>query len=190
MQLLELMDICTKLSYKVTVLDNELKSTKAIYNKALITLTKRVKKLEKKLKHKRRRAVVESPEDEEVSLDKEDSLKQGMMIEEIDEDENVNLVKSSKQGKAHETVGHKMESDDIRQEKGKAIMEESEPSKKIKKKEMIQISLDEEIAQRTKESIRKLVPIESKGQIADSKAGEGSSKEGKSLKRPAKEELG
>nr|GFA02333.1 hypothetical protein [Tanacetum cinerariifolium] len=53
MQLLELMDICTKLSDKVTTLENELKSTKAVYNKAFITLTKRVKKLEKKLKHKR-----------------------------------------------------------------------------------------------------------------------------------------
>nr|GFA42472.1 hypothetical protein [Tanacetum cinerariifolium] len=103
---------------KVTALENELKSIKAVYNKALITLTKRVKKLEKNLKHKRRRAVVDTLEDEEVNLDKEDSLKQGRMIEEIDEDENVNLVKSK-----------------------------SEPPNKIKKKEMIQISLDEEIAQ-------------------------------------------
>nr|GEU49644.1 hypothetical protein [Tanacetum cinerariifolium] len=60
---------------KVTTLENELKSTKAVYNKALITLTKRVKKLEKKLKHKRRRAVVDSLKDEEASLDKEDSPK-------------------------------------------------------------------------------------------------------------------
>nr|GEV67874.1 hypothetical protein [Tanacetum cinerariifolium] len=82
---------------KVTTLENELKTTKDVYNKALITLTKRVKKLEKKLKHKRRRAVVHSSEDEEA---------------------------------------------------GKAIMQESEPSNKIKKKEMIQISIDEEIAQR------------------------------------------
>nr|GEV27051.1 hypothetical protein [Tanacetum cinerariifolium] len=33
-------------------------------------------------------------------------------------------------------------------DKGKSIMQESEPPKKIKKKEMIQISFDEEIAQR------------------------------------------
>nr|GEX27370.1 hypothetical protein [Tanacetum cinerariifolium] len=33
------------------------------------------------------------------------------MIEEIDEDENVNLVKSSKQGEAHDTTRHRMESD-------------------------------------------------------------------------------
>nr|GEY56307.1 hypothetical protein [Tanacetum cinerariifolium] len=34
------------------------------------------------------------------------------------------------------------------------------------------------------------VPMESEGQVAYSKAGEGSSKEGESLKRPAEEELG
>nr|GEW04502.1 hypothetical protein [Tanacetum cinerariifolium] len=124
------------MSNKVTTLNNEPKSTKAVYNKALITLTKKVKKLEKKLKHKRRRAVVDSSEDEEASLDKDDSLKQGRMIEEKDDDEItlaetlVNIKKSAEK------------------DKGKAIMQESEPSKKIKKKEMIHISLDEEIAQR------------------------------------------
>nr|GEV83866.1 hypothetical protein [Tanacetum cinerariifolium] len=146
--------------------------------KALITLTKRVKKLEKKLKHKRKREVVDSLEDEEASLDKEDSPKQVRMIEEINKDKNVNLVKSSKQGEAYETARHRMESDDTKvvdfstaspqkdddeitlaetlvnikksatKDKGKAIMQESEPLKKIKKKEMIHISLDEEIAQR------------------------------------------
>nr|GEY65831.1 hypothetical protein [Tanacetum cinerariifolium] len=322
-------------SEKVIALVNKLKSKKAIYNKAFITLTKRVKKLEKNIKHKRRRAVVDSLEDKEASLDKEDSSKQGRLIEEIDEDKNVNLVKSSKQWEAHETAGRRKKSDDtdvvdfstarpqkdddeitlaetlvnIKKSagkyKGKAIMQEYEPPKKIKKKKMIQISLDEENAQRfyeeeqahllmdeeyaqkssslmaqiqanedlaqrmleeeresmyieersilltefieqrknllaakrakekrnkpptqaqqrtyinnyiknmggytlkqlkkysfqeikmlfdrTIESIRKFVPMESEGQIADSKVGEGSSKEGESLKRPAEEELG
>nr|GEV17590.1 hypothetical protein [Tanacetum cinerariifolium] len=36
----------------------------------------------------------------------------GRMIKEIDDDENVNMVKSSKQGEAHETARHRMESDD------------------------------------------------------------------------------
>nr|GEU56765.1 putative ribonuclease H-like domain-containing protein [Tanacetum cinerariifolium] len=73
-----------------------------------------VKKLEKKLKHKRRREVVDSSEDEEASLDKEDSPKQERTIEEINEDENTNLVKSSKQGEAHEIVEHRKESDDTK----------------------------------------------------------------------------
>ncbi|GJU97275.1 putative reverse transcriptase domain, ribonuclease H-like domain, aspartic peptidase domain protein [Tanacetum coccineum] len=145
---------------------------------ALITRTKRVKKLEKKLKLKRRSAVVDSSVDKEASLHNEDSSQQGRMIEEIDEDENVNLVKSSKQGEAHDTVGHRIESDDTKvvdfsiasprndddevtlaetfvnikmsatKDKGKAIMQESEPPKKLKKKEMIQIGHDEELAQK------------------------------------------
>nr|GEV50946.1 hypothetical protein [Tanacetum cinerariifolium] len=140
---------------KVTALENELKNTKAVYNKALITLTKRVKKLEKNLKHKRRRAVVDSSEDDEASLDNKDSPKQGRMIEEIDEDENVNLVKS------RNTASPQKDDDEISlaetmvnikksatKDKGKAIMQESKPPKKTKKKEMIHISLDEEIAQR------------------------------------------
>nr|GFA60563.1 hypothetical protein [Tanacetum cinerariifolium] len=43
---------------------------------------------------------------------------------------------------------------------------------------------------RTMESIRKFVSMESEGQIEYSKAGKGSSKRGESLKRHAKEELG
>nr|GEY90736.1 hypothetical protein [Tanacetum cinerariifolium] len=42
----------------------------------------------------------------------------------------------------------------------------------------------------TMESIRKFVPMESAGQVANSKAREGSLKEGESLKRPTEEELG
>ncbi|GJT51393.1 putative ribonuclease H-like domain-containing protein [Tanacetum coccineum] len=94
MQLLELINLYTKLSDKVTSLEDKLASTKAIYNKALITLTKRVKKLETQLKHKKKRAVIDSAGDEGPSLDAEDSPKQGRMIEEIDKDETVNLVKS------------------------------------------------------------------------------------------------
>ncbi|GJS15050.1 putative ribonuclease H-like domain-containing protein [Tanacetum coccineum] len=154
MQLLELINLCIKLSDKVTSLKNELASTKAVYNKALITLTKKVNKLEKQLKHKRRRTVIDSSEDEGPSLDVEDSPKQGRMIDEIDKDENVNFVKSRELGKSHDTAEHRMEieyGDDDRTltetllnikrsaAKGKAIMQESEPPKKIKKKEMIQI---------------------------------------------------
>nr|GEX60958.1 putative ribonuclease H-like domain-containing protein [Tanacetum cinerariifolium] len=161
----------------------------------------------------------------------------------------VNLVKNSKQGEAHETAGHRIESDDTKvvdfstaspqkvddeitlaetlvnikksaaKDKGKAIMQESEPSKKIKKKEMMQISLDEEIAQRFYEKEqaqllkdeeytkqvqaqreeRESLSIEERSRLLTefidqrkkySKAGEGSSKEGESLKRPAEEELG
>nr|GEV02910.1 reverse transcriptase domain-containing protein [Tanacetum cinerariifolium] len=73
---------------KVTVLVKELISTKAVYNKALFTLTKRVKKLEKKLKHKRRRAVVDSLEDEEANFKaREGSSKEGERLKRPDEEE-------------------------------------------------------------------------------------------------------
>nr|GEW70563.1 integrase, catalytic region, zinc finger, CCHC-type, peptidase aspartic, catalytic [Tanacetum cinerariifolium] len=128
----------------------------------------RAVKLEKKLNHKRRRAVISS-EEEETSLDHEDSPKHGRMIEEINKDENVNLVQSSEQGEAQETAKHRMEfsiaspqiDDDetlaetllnikrsAAKDKGKANMQESESPKKIKKKEIMHISFDEEISQR------------------------------------------
>nr|GEU29608.1 hypothetical protein [Tanacetum cinerariifolium] len=99
------------------------------------------------------------------------------MTKEIDEDKNINLVKSSNQGEAHETAGHRIESNDTEvvdfgttssqndddeitlvetlvnikksaaKHKGKAIMQEFKSLKKIKKKETMQISHDEELAQ-------------------------------------------
>nr|GEY65906.1 hypothetical protein [Tanacetum cinerariifolium] len=94
----------------VTTLENELSNTKAVYHKAFITLTKRVKKLETQLKQKRSKAVIHSSDEEEPSLDIKDSPKQGWMIEEINKDENVNLV--SEQGEVHETVEPLKDDDD------------------------------------------------------------------------------
>nr|GEW67786.1 hypothetical protein [Tanacetum cinerariifolium] len=121
-------------------LENELKSTKAIYNKALITLTKKVK-LEKKLKHKRRRTFVESSVDEEATTHKLES----------DDTEVVDFSSTSPQKDDDEiTLAETLVNikKSATKDKDKAIMQEFEPSKKIKKKEMIQISLNEEITQR------------------------------------------
>nr|GEY99900.1 ribonuclease H-like domain-containing protein [Tanacetum cinerariifolium] len=106
----ELMDIYTTLSNKVTTIETKLSSTKVVYHKAFITLTKRVKKLEIQLKQKRSRIVIHSSDEEEPSLDIEDSPKQGMMIEELDKDEDVNLV--SEQGELHETAETLKDDDD------------------------------------------------------------------------------
>nr|GEW73581.1 hypothetical protein [Tanacetum cinerariifolium] len=91
LKLEELMILCTTLANMVTTLENELSTTKAIYHKAFITLTKQVKKLETQLKQKRSRAIIHSSNEEEPSVDIEDSPKQGRMIEELDKDEDVNL---------------------------------------------------------------------------------------------------
>nr|GEU93741.1 hypothetical protein [Tanacetum cinerariifolium] len=161
LKLLELINIYTALFNRVTTLENELLSTKAVYHKAFITLTKRVKKLEIQLKQKRSRAVIHFSYEEEPSLDIEDSPKHGRMIEEIDKDENVNLV--SEQGEVHEMAKPlKDDNDDdatlaetllnikrsTAKDKGKGIMQETELLKKIKKREMIQLSLNEELAQK------------------------------------------
>ncbi|GJY03941.1 putative ribonuclease H-like domain-containing protein [Tanacetum coccineum] len=109
---LKLADVCMARPERLSNLPNEPPlEEEAVYNKSLITLTKRVKKLENKLELKRRSTIVNSSEDEEASLDIKDPSKQGRMIEEIDQDENLNLVKSSKQGETHETAEHRMESD-------------------------------------------------------------------------------
>nr|GEX75296.1 hypothetical protein [Tanacetum cinerariifolium] len=75
LKLLELMNTCTTLSNRVTTLENELSSTKAVYHKAFITLTKRVKKLKTQLKQKISRAIIHSSNEEEPSLGIEDSPK-------------------------------------------------------------------------------------------------------------------
>ncbi|GKB72031.1 hypothetical protein Tco_0933443 [Tanacetum coccineum] len=132
-------------------MEDELRHTKAVYNKSLINLTKRVKKLENKLKLKRRSTIVNSSENEEASLDIEDPSKQGRMIEEIVQDENVNLVKSSKQGEAHETTEHGMESDvDLSTASPQNNDDEITLAEtlKIKKRVQVQISVDEELAKK------------------------------------------
>nr|GEV15777.1 putative reverse transcriptase domain-containing protein [Tanacetum cinerariifolium] len=142
----------------VTQLDNELSTTKAIYNNAFITITNRVKKLESQLKQKRSRVVIHFSDEEGPSVLIKDSPKQGRIIEEMDKDENINLV--SKKGEVQETAKHSRDDDErlvetllnikrsLTKDKGKGIMQEIELPKNLKKKEMIQLSVDEELAQK------------------------------------------
>nr|GEX63524.1 hypothetical protein [Tanacetum cinerariifolium] len=85
-------------------------NTKAVYHKAFITFTKRVKKLETQLKKKKCRAVIHSSDEKELSVHIEDSPKQGRMIEELDKDKDVNLV--SQQGEVQETAEPLKDDDD------------------------------------------------------------------------------
>nr|GFA00361.1 hypothetical protein [Tanacetum cinerariifolium] len=75
----------------VTQLENELSTTKSVYNKAFITLTNKVKKLESQLKQKRSSSVIHSSDEEGPSVHIEDSLKQGKIIKEMDKDKNFDL---------------------------------------------------------------------------------------------------
>ncbi|GJR89490.1 hypothetical protein Tco_0213501 [Tanacetum coccineum] len=78
----ELTELCTKLSKKVTSLEQDLKQTKQVYGKALTKLVKKVKHLKDQLKStiKRRKAKVVIS-DEEEDLVSEDPSKHGRMSE-------------------------------------------------------------------------------------------------------------
>nr|GEU51212.1 hypothetical protein [Tanacetum cinerariifolium] len=121
----------------------------------------------------------------EANLDKKDSPKQGRMIEEINEDENINLVKSSKQGVAYETTGGRKESDDTKAVDFSTASPQKDDDVETLAETLVSIkksaAKDKEtnmLFDQTMESIRNFVPMESEDQIEDSKAGEGSSKEG------------
>ncbi|GJX00296.1 hypothetical protein Tco_0184209 [Tanacetum coccineum] len=78
----ELTKLCTKLSEKVTSLEQDIKQTKQVYGKALTKLVKKVKHLEDQLKSttKRRKAKVVISDKEEDLVSKDPS-KQGRMLE-------------------------------------------------------------------------------------------------------------
>ncbi|GKA14920.1 hypothetical protein Tco_0694566 [Tanacetum coccineum] len=77
MQLKELMDIIPKLVTRIETLETELQQTKTTYGKAVLTLVKRVKILEKALKRKTQKVVISESEGEEHRIS-------GMMIQEND----------------------------------------------------------------------------------------------------------
>ncbi|GJV13490.1 hypothetical protein Tco_1355031 [Tanacetum coccineum] len=65
MQLKELMNIVPKLVSRIKTLETELQQTKTTYGKAVLTLVKRVKILEKSLKRKTQKVVISGSEGEE-----------------------------------------------------------------------------------------------------------------------------
>ncbi|GKE84296.1 hypothetical protein Tco_1558038 [Tanacetum coccineum] len=169
----ELTVLCTSLSKKVEILESKLKQTKQTCSTALIKLIKRVKKLEQTIKKSqaRRRAKVMISNAEE---DKEDPSKQGRsLIEELDMDAIISLVPPhlNKEGMLKmfklilekrravstasggvSTASELVSTAGVHaKDKGKAIMQESEPPKKIKKRVQVQMSIDEELAQKVHE---------------------------------------
>ncbi|GKD61354.1 ribonuclease H-like domain-containing protein [Tanacetum coccineum] len=88
MQLKELMDIVPRLVTRIETLETELQQTKITYGKAVLTLVKRVKILEKALKRKTQKVVISESEGEEL----ED---QGRITQNIDDDPLVSLVRES-----------------------------------------------------------------------------------------------
>ncbi|GJS93108.1 hypothetical protein Tco_0800076 [Tanacetum coccineum] len=198
MQPNELMELVTKLSDRVAVLENDLKQTKKTYGAAFTKLIKKVKTLEKTIKSSkaRRRAQFVVSDDEE-----EDSFNQGRKIAEIDEDPDISLVQqmihhdAQTQGRqeydlepnfeftapeevytaepdistanvpvstagaevstAAESLVYIRRSAAKRKDKGKAIVEESEPTQTKTKIQQEQERLGFEEAQRLQEQFDK-----------------------------------
>ncbi|GJS91104.1 retrovirus-related pol polyprotein from transposon TNT 1-94 [Tanacetum coccineum] len=154
LKLIELMNLVTKLSERIVVLEDDLKKTKQTYSAAFTKLILRIKKLESKVKtgKARKRARVVLSEDEE-----DDSSKQGR----IDEDPNTYFHQDDEvdDDVVHDTTEETQPEDstagieistapindntaseslstagkETRKYKGKAIMTEPEPEKKSKK---------------------------------------------------------
>ncbi|GJS36540.1 retrovirus-related pol polyprotein from transposon TNT 1-94 [Tanacetum coccineum] len=147
LKLIELMNLVTKLSKRIGVLEDDLKRIKQTYNAAFTKLILKIKKLESKVKtgKARKRARVVLSEDEE-----DDSSKQGMKISDIDEDPNTYFAQDD--DVVHDTTKERLPGDstagiivstagrvvygrrskEARKDKGKAIMTEPEPEKKTK----------------------------------------------------------
>ncbi|GJZ25487.1 hypothetical protein Tco_0569740 [Tanacetum coccineum] len=173
MQQNELMDLVTKLSERVTVLETDIQQTKKVYSSTIIKLILTVKKLEKTIKttKARRRARVVLSEDEdaqdtEYDFDATASIHVTTAGLEIS---NANIavsiadaavttasasfstvsppiVSTAKDISGVETLVYIRRSASKAKDKGKSIMQESEPSKKIKKRVQVQMSVDEELA--------------------------------------------
>ncbi|GKC96494.1 hypothetical protein Tco_1161936 [Tanacetum coccineum] len=133
--------------------------TKQTYNSALTQLIRRVKKLEqivKASKSRRRVRVVESNDEKDL----EDLSKQGRsLIEELDIDARISLVPphALKEEEVLKLLKLTLEDEDLElgsiagvkaKDKGKAIMQEYEPLKKVKKRVQVQMSIDEELAKK------------------------------------------
>ncbi|GJT01216.1 hypothetical protein Tco_0822385 [Tanacetum coccineum] len=205
LKLNELMNLVTKLSDRIGALEVDLKKTKKTYSSAYTKLILRVKKLESQLKtgKARRKARVVLSDDEVIE---DDSSKQGRKLseEEVQEKARSDEVSTAgaKKGTASEeapivstaevnigtagqTVTYTRRSAEkrSRQDKGKAIMIESEPKKKSKKEleqerlsfaeairleeqmneeQRAQIARDEEIARQWEEEERQRAMDEAK----------------------------
>ncbi|GJV00133.1 hypothetical protein Tco_1329403 [Tanacetum coccineum] len=126
LKLNELMNLVTKLSDRIGVLEADLMKTKKTYSSAYTKLILRVKKLESQIKigKARRQARVVLSDDEVIE---DNSSKQGRISD-------VELQEKSKE-KARDEVSNACAKKEkrSRQDKGKTIMIEEEPKKKSKK---------------------------------------------------------
>nr|GEU46867.1 putative reverse transcriptase domain-containing protein [Tanacetum cinerariifolium] len=110
----------------------------------------------------RRKARIVISEDEDTG----DPSKKGRgLIQELDIDIDISLVPS------HATDQGRKSDDTQAKDKGKAVMQESEPTKKIKKRIQVQMSTDEELAQKLHEEELARIVQEVKRQSTEEEKG-------------------
>ncbi|GJS73943.1 hypothetical protein Tco_0706784 [Tanacetum coccineum] len=171
----ELTDLCTSLSKKVESLESELKQTKQTYNDALTKLIKRGRSLIKELDLDARISLVpphaadqrrfdethisDQPEEQlgvfSAATALADVARRRQSVENVQTYTRIRREVSTGSGgvsTASRLVSTASELDSTAgvkaKDKGKAIMHESEPPKKIKKRVQVQNSVDEELAKK------------------------------------------
>ncbi|GJV06762.1 hypothetical protein Tco_1344418 [Tanacetum coccineum] len=152
-QLKELMVLVPSLVTRVTSLEKELKDTKQTLGNVVLKLVKKVKSLEKALKRKSKKVIVSASEGEEP----ED---QGRIIQDIDDDPLVSLVRESMKEKSTDFVTPTKASGEAQKEEeiSPTILEAAKTLLSIKTKRTIskrswveeairlQAQMDEEVA--------------------------------------------
>ncbi|GJS07641.1 putative ribonuclease H-like domain-containing protein [Tanacetum coccineum] len=149
----KLIELATKLTDRIAAVEKDLQQTKKTYNTALTKLVLKVKKLEKQVRsgkaRRRARIVLLEYEDDEGtswfqedietqeknSVDTEVLLEETTLTELIEDLGSVYIRRSA--SKAND--------------KGKAIMQEPEPPKKLKKRVQVQMSVNKELARKVQE---------------------------------------
>ncbi|GJR77179.1 hypothetical protein Tco_0089544 [Tanacetum coccineum] len=128
----ELTELCTKLSDKVTSLEDDLKQTKKIYDKTLTKLVKKVKQLEAKLK-----STTEKRKARMVMFDDEEDLRS--IIEEID----LAKILADASRERVKTYTRRRSTDSSKDSTARGLFS---TAKEVQGKE--QISIDEKVAQK------------------------------------------
>ncbi|GJX02804.1 hypothetical protein Tco_0188720 [Tanacetum coccineum] len=141
----ELMELVTKLSDRVVAVEEDLKQTKKTYNTALTKLVLKVKKLEKQFRSGK----------EDIETQDKNSDDTEVLLEEATPTELIEDLGSGEKGEK------KISTADVpvsttgaakAKGKGKAIMQELEPPKKLKKRVQVQMSIDKELARKIQEA--------------------------------------
>ncbi|GJS96237.1 hypothetical protein Tco_0803205 [Tanacetum coccineum] len=172
MQLHELMNLFTTFTNRIDGLEQDLQQTKKTYSTALTKLVLRVKKLEHQLKSgkakRRARIVLSEDEDTDEEVHEKPSDDTEVLIQEETPTELVEDLRSGEKGEKEISTAdiqvstasppkvstvvvpyvYIRRSASKAKDKGKAIMEEPESPKKLKKKIQVQLSLDEELARK------------------------------------------